>query len=83
MQNATKNQIQTLMTRVGENSKLIILGDLNQTDNYNDNGLNDFVERFTIYSDIHQPRYISHVQLTMEDIKRHPSVVEVLDVYSH
>jgi phosphate starvation-inducible PhoH-like protein len=32
MQNSTPNQMKMITTRIGENSKMIITGDLNQSD---------------------------------------------------
>ena len=82
MQNATSMQIKTLLTRIGENSKLIINGDLSQSDNIDNNGLSDFLTRFNRYSITKTPEYISWVELYNEDIIRHPAVTEILDVYS-
>ena len=39
MQNSTKDQMKTLLTRVGIHSKLIIMGDLGQQDISGDNGM--------------------------------------------
>ena len=38
MQNSTFTQMRLLLTRIGEDSKLIITGDLNQSDLGSDNG---------------------------------------------
>lgn len=39
MQNSTPNQMKMLLTRIGENTKLIITGDLEQSDLGEENGL--------------------------------------------
>ena len=39
MQNATQNQMKMLLTRLGENSKMVVTGDLAQADRLKDNGL--------------------------------------------
>ena len=41
MQNSTPNQMLMLLTRLGINSKIVITGDLNQSDLGNKNGLKD------------------------------------------
>ena len=47
MQNSTVSQMKMLMTRLGENSKLVITGDLEQHDRINEiNGLEDFLNKF-------------------------------------
>uniref|UniRef100_A0A6C0I8W7 PhoH-like protein n=1 Tax=viral metagenome TaxID=1070528 RepID=A0A6C0I8W7_9ZZZZ len=81
MQNSTRMQFKTLLTRIGENSKLVINGDLEQTDNIHDNGLADFLTRLEYYSKYKPVNYISLINLEAEDIVRHPSVIEVLDIY--
>ena len=78
MQNATANQTKMMLTRIGYNSKLILTGDINQSDILND-GLSDLINRMQVYS---QPlEFISHVKLTGEDIVRHEAIKEILDMY--
>jgi len=78
MQNATQEQMKMLLTRIGDNSKLIVTGDLNQYDRgYADNGLKDFLERIR---DIKSER-ISLVEFDHTQIERHPAVAEVLKIY--
>ena len=50
MQNSTINQMFMLITRVGIGSKIIITGDLLQTDKLLDNGLGDIIERITPFN---------------------------------
>jgi phosphate starvation-inducible PhoH-like protein len=50
VQNATPNQIKTLVTRIGSNAKLIMTGDLDQCDLNGRNGLEDFLCRFDFVS---------------------------------
>ena len=45
-QNATKKQLKLFLTRIGENSKVIVNGDTSQTDIGGDTGLLDAVARF-------------------------------------
>ena len=43
MQNATPSQMKMLLTRIGENSRMVVTGDLQQADRMNSNGLLDFI----------------------------------------
>ena len=80
MQNSTKMQFQTLLTRIGEESKIVINGDLSQTDNISDNGLHDFIKRLKNYS--FNTSYIHLINLQEYDIIRHPCIHEILSIYS-
>ena len=63
MQNATDSQMKMLLTRVGENSKMVVTGDLEQHDRgYHDNGLKMFVDRLVQY----QSDMIGVVEFTSE-----------------
>lgn len=74
MQNSTKEQMMMLLTRIGFGSKMIVIGDLYQTDIENGyNGLEDLMNRLVVSDEI------SHVRLN--DVKRHPIVNEVLNMY--
>jgi phosphate starvation-inducible PhoH-like protein len=77
MQNATINQMKMLLTRLGENSKMVVTGDLAQADRVNDNGLVNFcnllVNKDTTYIDV--------IQFDHKDIERHAAVAEVLAIY--
>ncbi len=77
MQNATPNQMKMLLTRLGENSKMVVTGDLNQADRIKDNGLIDFVEKIKG----HKLDHIDVVYFDSHDIERHEAVREVLEVY--
>jgi phosphate starvation-inducible PhoH-like protein len=79
MQNATVNQMKMVLTRIAENSKLVVTGDLNQTDRQftNTNGLLDFIGRLKNQNS----SGIGHVHLSAKDIQRHPMVKEVLNIY--
>ena len=49
MQNATSSQMKMLLTRLGENSKMAVTGDLAQADRMQDNGLINFVNLLFLY----------------------------------
>jgi phosphate starvation-inducible PhoH-like protein len=79
MQNATQEQMKMLLTRIGDNSKLIVTGDLNQHDKgYADNGLKDFLRRIRKI----RSNRISLVEFNHTEIERHPAVAEVLKIYN-
>lgn len=79
MQNSTPNQMKMLLTRMGNNSKMIITGDLQQTDiKIETNGLKDFFELF----ENNRTKYISKLIFNEEDIQRNNVVKEVLKLYN-
>ena len=79
MQNATDSQMKMLLTRIGDNSKIVVTGDLAQHDRgFESNGLKLFIEKLTrTKSD-----RIKLVQFNQGDIARHPVVDEVLNIYN-
>jgi len=77
MQNSTPNQMKMLLTRLGDGSKLIITGDMEQSDLGLENGLIDIVHRIQD-KDL---EYIDYVTMSEDDIIRHPAVSEVLTLY--
>lgn len=78
MQNATQNQMKMLLTRLGENSKMVVTGDLAQADRISDNGLVNFIDLIKRQDDLH---HIDIVYFEMQDIERHDAVREVLSIY--
>jgi phosphate starvation-inducible PhoH-like protein len=79
MQNSTISQMKMLLTRLGEDSRLIITGDLEQFDKPNEiNGLEDFLNKFKGK----RSSSISSFQFERDDIQREDVVKEVLDIYA-
>ena len=79
MQNATPNQMKMLLTRIGENSKMVVTGDTRQADRADpDNGLLDFKALVDAYKNA---KYVDGVELTGTDIQRHNAVIEILKIY--
>lgn len=76
-QNTTKSQMKMFLTRMGFNSKMIINGDTSQIDlRYrSDSGLLDAI---ALLKNINE---IGMVELTLEDIVRHPLVAKILSKY--
>ena len=79
MQNSTSNQMKMVLTRIGDNSRMVITGDLNQNDRKYavENGLRDFIALMHKRSS----QSIDLVQFDNKDIMRHPVVKEVLELY--
>lgn len=78
-QNTNTNQFKMLLTRIGENSRMIITGDLDQHDRHGEvNGLADFLEKFHKS----RSRSISDIEFANEDIEREEVIKDVLDIYS-
>jgi len=79
MQNSTQNQMKMLLTRLGENSRMVITGDLDQHDRIGEiNGLQDFLEKFRGC----RSNSISSIEFETGDIEREEVVKEILDIYS-
>ena len=78
MQNSTVSQMKMLLTRLGENSRLVITGDLEQCDNIKElNGLDDFLDKFRGK----RSSSIGSFEFEKDDIQREEVVKEVLDIY--
>ena len=79
MQNSTISQMKMLLTRLGENSRLVVTGDLEQYDRQGEvNGMEDFLSKFRGK----RSASISSFEFARSDIQREPVVKEVLDIYS-
>lgn len=79
MQNSTISQMKMLLTRLGENSRIVITGDLEQHDRAGEiNGMEDFLGKFKGK----RSSSISSFEFDKSDIQREEVVREVLDIYS-
>ena len=79
MQNSTVSQMKMLLTRLGENSRIVVTGDLDQHDRVGEiNGLEDFLNKFRGK----RSPSISSFEFEKSDIQREEVVKEVLDIYS-
>jgi phosphate starvation-inducible PhoH-like protein len=79
MQNSTVGQMKMLLTRLGENSRLVITGDLEQYDRIDEkNGLEDFLNKFKGK----RSSSITSLEFARSDIQREDVVKEVLELYS-
>lgn len=78
MQNATPSQCKMLMTRIGEGSKIVITGDIEQADRrIADNGLADILTRLKKGG----VKGISLCEFESKDIQRHHMITHVLKLY--
>ena len=77
IQGTTVNQMKMLLTRLGDNSKMVVTGDLNQADRLGGNGLDDFICRLKDKN----PKLIDLMEFTTGDIERHPVIKEILSMY--
>ena len=78
-QNATETQIKMFLTRIGENSKLVVNGDPTQVDliNKNHSGL---IKSKNILKDLKE---IKIVEFDHNDVVRHPLVSKIIKAYQN
>ena len=95
MQNSSPNQMLMLTTRLGEGSKMVITGDLKQSDRGMDNGLADLLRKLKVYEKGHSAgtgtgnsshtgslnQDIKYVELESADVQRSAIVSKILDIY--
>ena len=76
-QNTTRTQIKMFLTRIGENSKIVVNGDPSQIDlpNKNQSGL---IESQNILKGIKE---ISVINFDHQDVVRHPLVTKIVEAY--
>jgi len=78
-QNATKTQIKMFLTRIGENSKLVVNGDPSQVDLPNKNHIG-LIESQKILKDIKE---IKVINFDHRDVVRHPLVTKIVEAYQN
>ena len=78
-QNATETQIKMFLTRIGENSKLVVNGDPSQVDliNKKDSGL---IKSKNILKDLEE---IKIIEFDHNDVVRHPLVTKIIKAYQN
>lgn len=75
-QNATAGQLKMFLTRLGQNSKMVVCGDVTQIDLVGaPSGLVDAVQRLAPVDDV------AVVELKEEDVVRHPLVARIVRAY--
>lgn len=78
MQNATPSQMKMLLTRLGQGSKMVVTGDLQQADRPSNNGLLEFLK---LYNNFTNHRYVDICKFDVQDVERHEAVKEILAIY--
>lgn len=82
MQNSSPNQMLMLITRIGDDSKMVITGDVNQSDRGSSNGLVDLLNKIKHSSPEYSNR-IGFVEFNETDVQRSPIVSDILNMYSN
>ena len=84
MQNCSPNQMIMLLTRLGENSKIVITGDLKQCDK-EWSGLKDLLEKLELFyndKEIMKKDGIGIIEFTNLDVQRSKLVSKILKIYN-
>lgn len=82
MQNSSPNQMYMLLTRIGSNSRMVITGDLEQSDKLENNGLKNLIEKIKLYKNSNQSlENIRLIELNACDIQRSELVENVINLY--
>ena len=83
MQNSSPNQMKMLTTRIGINSKMVITGDLKQSDIKEENGLYDLINKIKIYNESYHESndLIKIIDFEKHDIERSEIVKKIIDIY--
>jgi len=83
MQNSSPNQMMMIATRIGEGSKMVITGDLNQSDRAGENGLKHFLGKIGDFErrggDLDG---LAVCFLENRDVERSPIVAKVLSIWT-
>ena len=86
MQNSSPNQMKMLTTRIGIQTKMVITGDLMQSDLYKNNGLYDFIEKVNLFEKYNcfyenSENSVKIIKFDSQDIERSDIVQKVIDIY--
>ena len=79
MQNSSPTQMFMLTTRLGEGSRMVITGDLGQSDRYVQNGLADILSKLKSYRGPWDT--IRLIELGVQDVERSATVSKILEIY--
>lgn len=93
-QNCSVTQMLMVLTRIGENSKMVIAGDPMQHDRGREkSGLTDLIDKFQNYkiseffhdqtetSELEKIHGIEHIAFSDKDVERHPVIKDILRLY--
>ena len=93
MQNSTPTQMKMLLTRLGESSKVVVTGDIQQNDitGGKENGLQDIITKTKKYTslmskkhevDIESMNSVQIIEFNNQHIERSKVVRKILDIYA-
>ena len=84
MQNSSPSQMKMLTTRIGKGSRLIITGDMNQSDRMGENGLEYLVRKMAEFykSNPSINKLVDFISLEADDVQRSKIVKHMIDMYS-
>jgi len=82
-QNTTKMQMKMLLTRIGRESKMVITGDVDQSDIGCENGLQDILKKIDNQFNEKDESIIDVIEFEQPDILRNEIVMKVLDLYKY
>ena len=82
-QNVSPMQIKTLMTRISDNCKMIMQGDMSQCDKYKTNGVTNYEKSgfYDAWFRLKGVEGVNHMEFDREDSVRHPLVKRILKTY--
>ena len=82
-QNVSPMQIKTLMTRISNDCKMIIQGDMSQCDKFKANGITAYEKSgfFDAWFRLKDVEGVNHMAFSREDCIRHPLVKRILKTY--
>ena len=82
-QNVSPMQIKTIMTRISENCKMIIQGDMSQCDKYKTNGVTNYEKSgfYDVWYRLKGVKGVEHMAFDRDDCIRHPLVKRILKTY--
>ena len=87
MQNSSPNQMKMLTTRIGTNSKMVITGDMQQSDLKTNNGLSELIQKIKTYDNEYASssieKMIQLVTLDGGDIERSEVVKKIIEIYNY
>jgi phosphate starvation-inducible protein PhoH and related proteins len=76
-QNSTFMQMKMFLTRLGQNSKAVVTGDITQVDLHPDKQ-SGLISSITVLKDVEK---IEFIQMSELDVVRHPLVKDIIDAY--
>ena len=83
IQNSLSNQMLMLATRIGVESKMVITGDLNQSDRGTNSGLADLIKKLELYKrkgNLLSDDGIEMIEFNNTDIKKKAIIAKILEI---